>query len=386
MKLRTLISSLMVLALATSCGSSSSGSGGGSSNALVGTVSTVLSQANIVSGVLDSAKKNQLSTSENLVTDEYLTTEWWDTDLSLPNPITGVGNVTPKDWMGKQLDPDAVNSDDASVNVFGRLKTALGIFCALGVGAESAGQAIDSNGYLPAGEFSLTFTSSNVATMLSSCGIDASDRVGFSVSITVAVETGTYERSYTFGAPFSQVYYVKNSGGEVNIATGENDDYKSRTLVSMNQNTGILKVEYVGVGGGLYGYRLYYDENSDEGHLLTYEGDASVSSTYTRYTLAGKPKTGDAFSLSMKSNNLASGVMKEGCVASATGDLFTSGGETDGFRCVTGSRMPGSSVVSLNTFFDNFYANRAGAWGVVTALTAISWNDETEMISVPFEP
>ena len=94
MKLRTLISSLMVLALATSCGSSSSGSGGGSSNALVGTVSTVLSQANIVSGVLDSAKKNQLITSENLVTDEYLTTEWWDTDLSLPNPITGMGNVT----------------------------------------------------------------------------------------------------------------------------------------------------------------------------------------------------------------------------------------------------------------------------------------------------
>ncbi len=208
MKLQILISSLMVLALATSCGSDSSGGGGGSTNGLVGTVSTVLSQANKVSGVLDTAKSNELITTENLAADEYLMTAWWDTTTGLPHPTDPTApNVTPKDWMGAQLDPDAVTVDNGSaVNVFGRLKTALGIFCALGIAAENAGQAIDSNGYLSAGAFSITFTADNVATMLSTCGVDASGMIGASVSITVAVETGTYERSYTFDAPLSQVY------------------------------------------------------------------------------------------------------------------------------------------------------------------------------------
>jgi hypothetical protein len=377
MKLQILISSLMVLALATSCGSDSSGGGGGSTNGLVGTVSTVLSQANKVSGVLDTAKSNELITTENLVADEYLMTAWWDTTTGLPHPTDSTApSVTPKDWMGAQLDPDAVTVDNGSaVNVFGRLKTALGIFCALGIAAESAGQAIDSNGYLSAGTFSITFTADNVATMLSTCGIDASGNVGASVSITVDVETGTYERSYTFDAPLSQVYYVKNSGGEVNIATGETGSYKSRTVVSMNQNTGILKVEYVGDGGNRYGYRLYYDEGSDEGHVLTYEDG-------TRYRLAGKPNTGDAFSISLKSSSVASEVVKEGCVASATGDLLV-----DGSRCTaSGTRLAGSSVNSLDSFFTAFAGTSGTDWGTVSDSTAISWTNETNMSTVAFAP
>jgi hypothetical protein len=394
-----LVITLSLLLLSVGCSKDSSTASSTTSNALLSTYSNIVSQVSEVSGLLDTglhsnALIHEISAANFLMAPAAppLLQDDWSVTLNMGDDTTSSGTdfISLKDWMGHQLDPAVLNYDGAAMNVFGRLNQALAIFCALGVGSEAAGQTIDENGYLAAGSFSLTFTSSVKTKMNTTCGINVSSIPDdASMTVTSTAVSGDYDRQYTFSL-FDQTYLVKNSGGIVNIASGEEQQSGavSRTIVNWNQNTGITKVEYVSNPGtatagttGLYAYRLYYDETNDDGQILTYEG--SDDGTYAnRYVLAGKPQTGDAFSLSIKTTQIASSALLEACVSSTTGDIIASG---DGARCSASStRTVGADVSSLDTIFTNFLAQKAQtAWGTVSSTTALAWSSKANMLTTP---
>ncbi|MCK6597840.1 MAG: hypothetical protein L6Q37_05710, partial [Bdellovibrionaceae bacterium] len=186
-----------------------------------------------------------------------------------------------------------------------------------------------------------------------------------------------------------------------NITTAETTDSGgvSRTMVAWNKSTKVMRVEYNSLQGtasassaGVYLYRLYYDETNDDGQILSTEGGSSDSSLKSiRYVLAGKPSTGDAFSISMiqdqdtTTNHLNNGALTEACVSSSNGNLIT-----DGSRCAeTSSRTAGAAInqSSIVTLLGNYYSDRTNtAWGTADANTTISWSTKTEMLSVASEP
>jgi len=400
MKNHGLVAVLSLLLFSIGCSKdSSTASSSTSTNAMLSTYSSIVSQVSEVSGLLDTSYRSNAFVQE-LTSINYLMAaanpprlqDDWSINLNMGDDTTSSGSdfISLKDWMGHQLDPAVLNYDGAAMNVFGRLNNALAIFCALGVGAEAAGETIDENGYLSAGTFTLTFTSSVKTNMNTTCGIDASGiATDSSMTVTSTAVTGDYDRQYTFSL-FQQTYLVKNSGGIINIASGENQHSGavSRTIVNWNQNTGKTLVEYVSNPGGatagtsgLYAYRMYYDETADDGQILTYEGDDSGTNA-TRYILAGKPQSGDAFSFSVKTTQIASSALLEACVNSSTGDIVASG---DGARCSASStRTVGADVSTLNTLFTNFLGQKTlTAWGTVSSSTALAWNSKANMLTTP---
>jgi hypothetical protein len=399
MKNQGLVAVLSLLIFSLGCSKDSSTASSTSSNAMLSTYSNIVSQVSEVSGLLDTNLHSNVLLHE-IISANFLMApaappllqDDWSVTLNMGDDTTSSGSdfISLKDWMGHQLDPAVLNYDGGAMNVFGRLNQALAIFCALGVGSEAAGQTIDENGYLGTGTFSLTFTSSVKTKMNTTCGVDVSGVPdNASMTVTSTAVSGDYDRQYTFSL-FQQTYLVKNSGGIVNIASGENQQSGavSRTIVNWNQNTGKTLVEYVSNPGtatagttGLYAYRMYYDETNDDGQILTYEG--SDDGIYaTRYILAGKPQTGDAFSLSIKTTQIATSALLEACVSSTTGDIVASG---DGARCSASStRTVGADVSSLDTLFTNFLGQKTQtAWGTVSSTTALAWSSKANMLTTP---
>lgn len=390
---------LAVISLALSACSSGS-SGGGStyvSNLVTNTYSEVVAQAEKASGdagdVLSGAVAIQKKDFVTLAAPNFGAA--WETTDVMNNPITNSGLITVKEYMGTQLDPSALNNDNSSVNVFGRLNTALGIFCAVGVGAGMMGVSVDADGYPENGAHTITFSAAIKAQMNSQCGMDVSDIPdGESMVMTVTSSSGNYAKQFTFNT-FNQTYLVKSTATEVNIATGEihdNGTAVSRTVVFWNKTTDIMRVEYISDPGtgftpgqaGLYAYRMYYDEALDEAQIFTYEGPDNNAPAATRYILAGKPSTGDALSLSFKQGNVESGSKLEACVNASTGAIIT-----DGARCTAGStRLNGAAIDgTIDAVITDFFADVGdSSWGTVSSSTALSWTTMTNMLSTNIDP
>ncbi len=387
-----LIAAVGMLTL-VNCSSSSTG-GGNVDNLVTQTYSEVLQQAAQAAGDADQALTAKPKPNANFVQRATTFGGDWDTNLVVNNPVTNSGMIPIKDYMGIQLDDSAVNNNDSSVNVFGRLKTALSIFCAIGVMTGMSGIDVDSNGYPANDTYTLTFTTANKAQVASQCDLPIDDPNGTTLTVNVSDATGaTYDKSFIFN--FNQEYLIRSTATEVNIATGEEHDNGtgvSRTMVLWNKTTNVMRVQYVSDPGtgftpgssGYYGYRLYYDEINDEAQIFAYEGPDNSYAQSTRYILAGKPGNGDGLSLSFRQGSVNSGDGLLACVNPNTGDLIT-----DGSLCTPSStQLAGANVDdngAIEAMIDQFWTDIGNSnWHMVAGTTTLSWTDMSTMLTVRF--
>jgi len=368
------------------CSSGGGGGNAGVNNLVTRTFDAVNDQAAKAAGVGNPSMSG-------LMRSEYVSTRGafgaeWSSNPVFNNPITNSGSITGEEYMAIQLTPDAVQADNGSaVNVFGRLSQALRVFCAVGVATGLSGVAIDSNGYPENGTHSITFDAVNTAYIGTQCGMDLSEDIGMTLAVTVADSSAPFDKKFSFDS-FTQEYLVRSTSTEINISTGElhdNGQSVSRSDIRWNRTTNVLRMQYVSNPGaatpaGLFGYRLYYDEENDEGMIFAYEGPDSSLSDATRYILAGKPQTGVNFSLSLLNPNINSGSdSAEGCVNASTGAIV------DGARCAgVGADIEAGATA---TMMNNFFGQKADpAWQTVTPATTLNWSNTTDMLTADFTP
>jgi len=389
-KILLAIGSILVL---SNCNKSSSDSGTPTAeNLLTSTFAAINTQAAKVTKISDSDLTTASIQSQDV---ELLAAPSfgaaWATTALMNNIITNSGNITSKVYMGHQLNSSAKSSNGSDINVFGRMKTGLGIFCAIGIAADKLSIPLDSNRYPSDGEHSIAFSADIKSAMNTTCGVSP-DNIpdGTVMKMTVSSIAGNYDKKIVFDL-FNQVYLVKANSSIVNITSVEQNGSGqiSRTVIAWDRTTNLMRVEYVAnpataTSTGMYAYRLYFDETNDVGQIMVYEGNDSALAQSTRYVLAGKPNTGDAFSLSMKTLNVESGAKVEACILSANGNI-----ETDGVRCTASStRSNGAAIDSLDSLFTAFFAQKtATTWfSSASETTGLGWSTTTDMLTAAIVP
>ena len=278
----------------------------------------------------------------------------WDSG-TVRMPDQSGDDVSIKEYMGKQLDPEAVGTGDGGdfqLNVFGRFNNSMMIGCAL---MQLAPSLDATTGYPENGSMSITLTAENAAVLVEKCGMSQTEADGMAslsptISATVASATDTtyYDKKITMTLPdemggATQYFYFRFNDEEINILNAEDGDFDSRTMVNLDLATNILKVEYYSGGtsddAALYFHRLYYDKDSDIGKIATYYGNGS---DYVQYTLVGKPTAGGTFALSFKSDQ-AVDYDGQACIGVAEGTLDTD----DSLACtLTGTAVASATVLS----------------------------------------
>jgi outer membrane murein-binding lipoprotein Lpp len=400
-KKNQLIGIIVSILVLTGCSGSntSTPSSGASSNGITTALTTLNSKIDAVSGLLDTARSAsgqtaQVSSKDVSILATSFGAAWTTTTPGFPNYyINGSPDVPAKDFMGGQLDDEGQNDGGAAINAFGRMKNAFDIFCAIGVGATAAGQTVDSSGYIDNGTYTITFSASVKAAMTSTCGIDTSN-IPDDTAMMMTVESGgtNYDKKISFDV-FDQTYWVKNDATVLRIATSENQEFDSghsgadafsRTLAEYNKTTGITRVQYTSLpdiaSSGLEFFRLYYNENTDEGMVIAYKGTNTGVTNAIRYVLAGKPSTGDAFSLSLRADNqFGSATSRNACVLAANGNITT-----DGSLCTASStRLAGADVTAADATMAAVYGSTASGWGVsgLTDADVLPFTDMTDILT-----
>jgi hypothetical protein len=262
----------------------------------------------------------------------------WTSSSAVKLPDNSDTSVSVKDFMGKQLDPDATGVGDGGrtfyLNVFGRFSNSMMIGCALG----NLSATVDAaTGYPAAGTETMTMTAANAAILVSNCGLTQSEADYFTglttpaaitATISIPADTTYYDRKVVMALDAqmggaTQTFYFRYNADAINILNAEDGaSFDSRTVVALNRSTNVLRVEYYSGGSGnLYFHRLYYDQTNDIGHLATQYGSASQ---YSKYTLSGKPNTSSAtMALSFKKDQNSSVIDASACVNPSTGDIAT---------------------------------------------------------------
>lgn len=422
MKNKHINGSILYLAVAsafvTGCGTDLSALTGGSSgggtttNGLSAAVSTISTQLSAVAGMSDYttfAKNNPnarvANASATLMAAPNFGSDWTTALTGLGDPrVSGSSNISPKDFMGIQLDDSARATDDGhAVNAFGRMNDAFRILCAVGVGANASGYTVDEFGYLANGTYPITFTAAVKTSMNTTCGLDASSIPdGSTMTMTVTSGGANYDKVFTFDL-FDQKYMVKNDATVLRVGTSENSSlHYTRSLAEYNKSTGVTRAEYVtvpksGQTAGTEVFRLYYDSVSDDGMVLGVFANNTALTQGQRFIVSGKPSTGDAFSLSMRID-LAFGdsSSREACVTASTGNI-----ETDGARCSASStRLVGANVSSvaanLSTWYTTYVNDGAAGpadsvrddWGnaALTDSKLIGFNSMSTLVSTAITP
>tara|TARA_B100000749_G_scaffold280259_1_gene275707 strand:+ start:64702 stop:65883 length:1182 start_codon:yes stop_codon:yes gene_type:complete len=360
--MKRILASLAVCSLtAVGCSDSDSSDGNSTSSAVSAAYTEVLSAANAITNLAPSSRsagKVGVFAAPNFGTDWASGTGFVDEQDS--------SSTSAKEWMGIQLDPDAVRANDSKISMFGRLESALNIFCALGVAVDD----LDASGYPSVGTQTFTVTSAIATSMVNDCDIaEAADLVDSEFTVVTAATTDDtyFDVKITLTLPAAlggsnQDYYVRSDSSEINVATIEdNDNGLHRTLAFLDLTNEVLRLEYMsGPSDGttiadsehISLYRLYYDEANDEGMMMALEfTENSGGDEDTRYVLAGKPDTaGATYSLSMISTSLTdTSSVHEACITASTGDIAT-----DGSRCVASSTALNGVDVSAATAISSF--------------------------------
>jgi hypothetical protein len=413
---KTLKSTLVLAPLCltlVSCGSDSSGIASSVvSNGITELVSEVRDAVNGASGVLDSSSKRAFHAPlypAPVQTKSILGSAWgadWSTVISPGTPFRSPAtdsNVSAMDYIGDMLDDDLYRDNGSAASVFTRINSTMNIFCAIGVGATLSDYTVDDSGYLADGSYTITFTTEIKEAMESTCDMDLTGiTTGSTVSFTVSDPGTNYDKKFEFTSMFDQVYMVKNDNTVTRIANWEQDtdeDIYSRALIEINKTTNVARGEYIsttdGSSNGVEVLRIYFDEDADEGQILSLNADASAVTNGTRFIIQGKPETGDAMSISLRADQQMGDTNSyEACVDSEDGSIITTGGEVDGTRCTTGARLGGADISTVNGDWGTFYSTYVGVssdaadWGIagVNDSKVVPFTDMTDMLTVDFTP
>jgi|GEM_PF-5071312 len=406
------ISALPLLLVLAACGTDTASSGSGSGaeeTGILGAINSVKSTLDSVGGISSASRKaNQfmrkgpISLSSSLITPPNFGGDWTSSSAILdPENYPGeTTRVSFKDFFGAQLDPDALtrphptpgSGDEHAFNALGRMKNALSILCAVGVGMDLNGTVTDSNGYPTDDSMNFTFTRAFLERMKSDCGFggEVDSMEGRQLEATVESVTGEYDIKIHFDL-FKQDYFYRSNSSEINILTAEQADSSGptmRTILAYDLSTQVMRVDYASVIGdassaGLEGHRLYYDAANDDGMLFSVIGQADSDITNKNvFVIAGKPNTGTAYSVSGKFTGYNSHGKYEACVL-ANGNM-----STDGSRCtasattVVGADVDAPIAGALDDLMDN--QTQTNWQSSVTASKTLSWSNKTNMMTGAF--
>jgi len=308
-----------------------------------------------------------------------------------PHCQSGSNMVNLKEWMGYQIDPEAVRDNGSSINIFGRVQTAVQSICAL-----STALPTDSDGQLSVGETEVVFDEALVTTLSEDCGMDASTMVGRTAAITVARTTDATYYDFKVSAVNDDssisTFYLRYNSEEVNVAMGESrDGGMSRTLLSYDIGAKLARAEYVSSNagatsnqGGEFG-RLYYDATNDDGAITYSTFDFQGTPNRLIYTLRGKPENGTEVAFSVRSSGFGITSIDAGysfntifnaCINQDNGDIITD----NSVSCagsVTGTATDDAGFVAL---FTDLYSS-TDASGYLDYVDASVCN---ETVHVPF--
>lgn len=394
---------LTLLTILSACGKDAAVTGS-SENRILSSISIVNAAIDKVGGI-SSASKSSLSFARSGSTPRTLNlaapdfgADWTSTTAILdPKNYPGqTSTVSFRDFFGAQLDSDALtrehpsgpgSGDKHSFNALGRMKSAMGILCAIGVGMERDGTATDANGY-PTANITFTFTQAFLDSLVERCGFQASavsGMLGMTLDAEVQSVSGEYDIKIHFEA-FNQDYYYRSNANEINILTAERADPTGptmRTIVAYDLGTRVIRVDYASVKGnavsaGLEGHRLYYDATNDDGVIFSIIGAGDeIDESKDMFSIAGKPDTGTQFSISGKFRDYQSHEKFEACVNS-DGTMGT-----DGARCSASSTtVVGVDVVEIGAAFSTLIAHQNDTdWiSSVTASKTLEWTNKDDMM------
>ena len=241
-----------------------------------------------------------------------------------PTPIISI-----KEYMGKQFNSELTRPNGSPINVFGRIKNALEIFCAFG----SLDLPLDADGYPENGDHAVIFTTAVMEGLAAedSCNIsfeknEAGDYTMLDQTITLNVtdttDTSIYDKKLSIDMGANEMsFYMRYNDNVINIVSteknisGDNAGHEYRTIIQHDIDGDILRAEYISAPGisendYLYFYRLYM--TSTEARVLAFKGKGtSVDTEHIAYSAAGTLEdstTTSALSVSIsEEKNAASG-------------------------------------------------------------------------------
>ncbi|NUN04171.1 MAG: hypothetical protein HUU57_00295 [Bdellovibrio sp.] len=334
---------------------------------------------------------------------------WSDTTTKLVNdprcsggdaPHCSTGNVTVPQYVGFMSDPAAARDNGSWISVFGRIKQATGLSCALGVLVSA-----ENGGTIPkSGSFSVTFSQSHADALETVCDMDISDKVGATLVAEFEPVTSDYYDSLVTISINSEAQvgvktWLRVTETEVNVAAAETnddddngqDENTARTIVKFNKETGVLKAEYLsyhdddktdsksGSNGGEF-HRIYVDQTNKIAVMF----GGNVGTTADGFIspillLAGQPNTptaNTAFSYIMGGGAPLSTLVPaastattaynfEGCVKQSDSTWVS----TNYSSCVTGLSLTktGADIVSLIAPL-RVIADKTSVWSGVTGV------------------
>ena len=187
----------------------------------------------------------------------------WDTTAYMNDPRCSGGATDPhclsgaitlKDYMGVMIDESAVRDNGSAISIFGRIKNALMIGCAV------MNVIADGSGSYPAdGTHALTLDATTKAKIVANCDVGEHDLdsapTGAIVVTVSSPASGVYAKKFSFlmtdRSNTQDFYLTYSSGSSLRIGTAEaNTNGASRTLVSYDFGTRLGLAEYVSAKPG----------------------------------------------------------------------------------------------------------------------------------------
>lgn len=292
-------------------------------------------------------------------------------DLGIQNLYNGSSTISVKDYMGQSLDPNFINSNNASTTIFGRLKLATMVTCVLSHLVTS----MDTDGLPAAGPLSLSMPTSTSDPVYTACGLPTM-MAGMSFpSMTVSkVTSPNFTKSMTMNLGTSSVtVYLKLdiAGGVFNFMNVEDQstggssgrNAVDRTIVLMSGlNTAghvhtLFEYASIGYNGTRNGaascfssgrwtcsyefHRGYIDQPTDTSLIISNDGvpgDATGGTgsptEFVQYTAAGRPLELAACTASSCAEDLALSMGMIGQLAAISQTPITSTNGVDYNACV----------------------------------------------------
>ena len=194
---------------------------------------------------------------------------WWeDKDVAKLCDERSEGcsvSVSGRDYVTIQLNPNAARTNGSYINVFGRMKSGLGVICAVG---EAMGASKFTGNYLNDGTHKVVLTEAIEKRIGTVCGMNGGDEGGetgpttLTVTVTPNSNKTLYEKtlSVCFGdvevcnvgtGKLEETFMYKIEGAITNIASfspshnSGNEHYFSRLLIKMNSTAKTVAAEYL---------------------------------------------------------------------------------------------------------------------------------------------